>query len=65
MLDLFLPETGRSIVADIKSLLEMGVGAVTAIDIPIGLPSDKSRQCDIEATPSWSAQEQCLPNSGS
>jgi predicted RNase H-like nuclease len=34
---------------DAKSLLESGAGAITAIDIPIGLPSDNSRQCDIEA----------------
>ena len=35
---------------DAKSLLESGAGAITAIDIPIGLPSDdESRQCDIEA----------------
>jgi predicted RNase H-like nuclease len=34
---------------DAKSLLESGAGAITAIDIPIGLPSDKSRECDIEA----------------
>lgn len=34
---------------DAKSLLESAVGAITAIDIPIGLPSDKSRECDIEA----------------
>jgi len=34
---------------DAKSLLESGEGSVTAIDIPIGLPTDKPRQCDIEA----------------
>ncbi len=34
---------------DAKSLLEATAGAITAIDIPIGLPSDKPRQCDITA----------------
>lgn len=29
---------------DAKSLLESAEGAITAIDIPFGLPSDKSRQ---------------------
>ncbi|MGA2404088.1 MAG: DUF429 domain-containing protein [Syntrophobacteraceae bacterium] len=37
------------IFPDAKSLLESAVGAITAIDIPIGLPSDKPRQCDIKA----------------
>ncbi len=34
---------------DAKSLLEAAAGTITTIDIPIGLPSDKSRECDIEA----------------
>lgn len=34
---------------DAKSFLEFSTGAITAIDIPIGLPSNKPRQCDIEA----------------
>jgi predicted RNase H-like nuclease len=34
---------------DAKSLLESSAGTVTAIDIPIGLPPDKPRRCDIDA----------------
>jgi predicted RNase H-like nuclease len=34
---------------DAKSLLESTAVAITAIDTPIGLPSDNSRQCDFEA----------------
>jgi predicted RNase H-like nuclease len=37
------------VFSDAKSLLESAAGAITAIDIPIGLPSDKPRQCDITA----------------
>ena len=37
------------VFSDAKSLLESATGAITAIDIPIGLPTDKPRQCDIEA----------------
>ena len=34
---------------DAKSLFESAAGAITAIDIPIGLPADKPRRCDIDA----------------
>lgn len=37
------------IFPDAKSLLKSAAGAITAIDIPIGLPPDRPRHCDITA----------------
>ena len=48
-LDVNAEKPAAQIFPDAKSLLESDPGAITAIDIPIGLPSDKPRQCDIEA----------------